>query len=156
LLVLVLSGWPATISHFSAAKSLVEQLTRFDPTVGPAEGREALANMLNASIRARRGQLNDHHTRAWEQVQTREDWEAFRKPRLDALASSLGATWPPFRPGPVAVRVTGTIDGAGFAIENLVFESRPGLWVTANLYRPATARPLARMPGILICHAHHT
>ena len=34
--------------------------------------------------------------------------------------------------------------GDGFRIENLVFESRPGLVVTANLYAPAP--PAARMP----------
>ena len=34
-----------------------------------------------------------------------------------------------------------------------MFESRPGLWVTANLYLPA--KPIKAMPGILICHSHH-
>jgi cephalosporin-C deacetylase-like acetyl esterase len=51
------------------------------------------------------------------------------------------------------VRVTGRIAGDGHVIENLVFESRPGLPVTANLYLPA--QPAAPMPGILISHSHH-
>src|SRR5262249_10478298 len=51
-------------------------------------------------------------------------------------------------------RVTKTIEGGGYAIENTLFESRPGLWVTANLYRPAKPQA-AGMPGIIIIHSHH-
>ena len=49
--------------------------------------------------------------------------------------------------------MTGVIKGDGFNIENLAYESRPGLWVTGNLYVPA--KPAKSMPGILIAHAHH-
>src|SRR5262245_41668708 len=48
VLGLSLGGWPAAISPVTAAESLVEQLTRFDPNVSPAEEREALANTLSA------------------------------------------------------------------------------------------------------------
>src|SRR5437016_429278 len=34
-----------------------------------------------------------------------------------------------------------------------VYEGRPGLLVTANLYLPAA--PAEKMPGILIIHSHH-
>ena len=34
------------------------------------------------------------------------------------------------------MRVTKTIEGDGYAIDNLLYESRPGVWVTGNLYRP--------------------
>src|SRR4029078_12461391 len=37
--------------------------------------------------------------------------------------------------------------------ENVVYESRPGQWVTGNLYVPA--EPRKSMPGILLAHAHH-
>src|SRR5262249_18741544 len=43
--------------------------------------------------------------------------------------------------------------GDGYRIEKIVFESRPGLLVTANLYSPA--KPGTSMPGILIIHSHH-
>jgi len=43
--------------------------------------------------------------------------------------------------------------GDGFTIANLLYESRPGLWVTANLYQP---KPVHRVhAGIIICHSHH-
>src|SRR5262249_43195246 len=43
--------------------------------------------------------------------------------------------------------------GDGYRVDNLVFQSRSGLVVTANLYRPA--RSPAAMPGIIISHSHH-
>src|SRR5205823_3925849 len=60
----------------------------------------------------------------------------------------------PSPPKDLRVRLTRELPGDGYRIENLVFESRPGLLVTANLYRPA--RPSARMPGILLSHSHHS
>ena len=146
---LVVCSWSA-----SAADSLVEQLGRIDPVVAPAAERESLVDLRGTNLRARRKTLNDENDAAWQQVRTPADWEAFRKPRLDALRRSLGRF--PDPPKLLPVRVTGTTAGDGLIIENLVFESRPGLWVTANLYRPATAPTAGKMPGILICHAHHT
>jgi dienelactone hydrolase len=136
----------------AAEEPLAGQLARLDGTVAPAEEREALAGMLGDSVRTLRSRLGERHNEAWQHVQTRDDWDAFRKPRVDALRASLGTF--PAPPAVIEARVTGTVTGDGFAVDNLVFKSRPGLWVTANLYRPA--RPPAKMPGILICHAHHT
>ena len=59
---------------------------------------------------------------------------------------------PPAPPG-LKVHLTRTLEGDGYRIEDLVFESRPGLVVTANLYAPA--RTPRSMPGILISHSHH-
>ena len=59
----------------------------------------------------------------------------------------------PAAPAEPNTLVTRYLDGDGYRIENLVFESRPGLVVTANLYKPA--RPSTSMPGILISHSHH-
>src|SRR5207302_418129 len=56
-------------------------------------------------------------------------------------------------PHDLHTRVTGRLDGPSYRVENLVFESRPGLFVTGNLYAPA--EPAASMPGILLCHSHH-
>src|SRR5262249_41384024 len=59
----------------------------------------------------------------------------------------------PEPPRDLKIRVTKTLEGDGFVIQNLVFESRPGLIVTANLYKPVKAGKA--MPGILVCHSHH-
>lgn len=53
--------------------------------------------------------------------------------------------------GPLNAKVTGQIEKPDYIIENVVFESLPRLWITANLYRP---RAPGRYPGILISVGH--
>ena len=81
----------------------------------------------------------------------RDDWERFRREKLNALRASLGEL--PQRPAVPRTLMTGQIQGDGFQIHNLVFESRPGLVVTANLYVP-DPRPKS-IPGIVLSHSHH-
>src|SRR6516165_9600895 len=44
----------------------------------------------------------------------------------------------PLERAPLNARVTGTVERPGYRIEKLIFESRPRLYVTANLYLPAS------------------
>jgi ATPase subunit of ABC transporter with duplicated ATPase domains len=41
--------------------------------------------------------------------------------------------------------VTGTLERGDFTVEKLHYQSRPGLYVTANLYRPAHVEPGTRL-----------
>lgn len=107
----------------------------------------ALPDYLHKQIQ----EANRKDREAWAQVKTKADWEKFRDQRIKALRDSLG-TFPEV-PKAVPVRVTRTIEGQGYAIDNLLYESRPGVWVAGNLYRPAEKRD--RMPVFLIAHAHH-
>ncbi len=54
---------------------------------------------------------------------------------------------------PLNARITGTVDGAGFTIEKLIFESRPKHYVTANLYLPAERT--GRRGAVLFLSGHH-
>ncbi len=134
-------------------EGLAPLLRRLDATVIPADTAQAkeLPQMLSRSAMTRLHAANRQDTEAWHRVRTRSDWEQFRDARLRALRASLGQF--PAPPADLKVHVTRRLAGEGYAIENLVFESRPGLWVTANLYLPA--RPSDDMPGLLICHSHH-
>jgi hypothetical protein len=50
--------------------------------------------------------------------------------------------------------VTRRLDyGEGFVLENLIYESRPGLVVTANLYLPSKTE--GRIPAIVVVHSQH-
>jgi cephalosporin-C deacetylase-like acetyl esterase len=89
--------------------------------------------------------------RAWDQVKSREDWERFRDERIRGLRESLGR-FPPETP-PLDVRITARHSGEGYLLQNLVFQSRPGFYVTANLYLPD--HPAPQVPGIIIVHSQH-
>jgi cephalosporin-C deacetylase-like acetyl esterase len=54
---------------------------------------------------------------------------------------------------PLNPRVTGTIEGNGFRIEKIIFESRPRHYVTANLYLPLN-RPAGRTAAVLFLSGH--
>ena len=48
------------------------------------------------------------------------------------MIASLGGL--PSADTPLNARMTGTVEGDGFRIEKIIFESRPRHYVTANLY----------------------
>jgi dienelactone hydrolase len=62
------------------------------------------------------------------------------------------ADFPP-PPATLPVHSSGTVNGDRFRIEKLVYETRPGVWVTAHLYCPEPSPE--SMPGLLIAHSHH-
>jgi cephalosporin-C deacetylase-like acetyl esterase len=125
-----------------------------NPAVFPPDDprAKALPRMLTAHAKRRMQEANLRESRAFAAVTTREQWEAYRDTRIKALRESLGE----FPPAPKELRVvvTRTLDGDGYRIHNLVYETRPGLWVSANLYLPTV--PPEKMPGVLISHSHHT
>jgi len=53
--------------------------------------------------------------------------------------------------GPLNVRATGQIQADGYTIEKIIYESLPGFFVTANVYRPN--RP-GRYPAVLLQSGH--
>ena len=112
--------------------------------------------LLSERLKARRRKRNEQDVAQWRALKTREQWEQFRDVRIGALKDSLGTLT---APGEIKnITITKTLKGEGFRVDCLVFESRPGLLVTANLYRPAKDRRQVsgpKMPGILICPSHH-
>ena len=134
----------ATQRHLAALKQL-------SADVVPEAEREQLRTMLTRSLREQIAAANRASSAAWAKIESKADWDRFRQDKLAALRAALG----PFPPRPAKPRtlVTGRIQGDGFQIHNLVYESRPGLVVTANLYVPDPTR--ASMPGILLSHSHH-
>ncbi len=50
--------------------------------------------------------------------------------------------------------VTGTMEAPGIVVEKLHFQSRPGLYVTGNLYRPAAIVSGEKLPAILYLCGH--
>jgi len=67
----------------------------------------------------------------------------------ETILSLLGGL--PDYTGPLNPRVTGRLEGEGYSIEKVMFESLPGFYVTANLYRPNQP---GRYPGVLLQAGH--
>lgn len=152
-LCLVVAACWSSASAGDAATDLAPKLRELNTNVivlGTVR-QPPLATMIPQDVAARLRGANRSDIAAWQKVQTRGDWERFRASRIEALRRSLG-TFPSI-PRDLQAQVTGTFDGDGFQIRKLVFESRPGLLVTANLYLPQ--HPAKSMPAILICHSHH-
>jgi cephalosporin-C deacetylase-like acetyl esterase len=92
---------------------------------------------------------------------------ARRKPAISAISTPQGIVerqkvvteqvWKmlggPLERTPLNPRVTGIVERPGYRIEKLIFESRPRLYVTANLYLPAGP---GRHPAILAPLGHST
>ncbi|MEX2120285.1 MAG: prolyl oligopeptidase family serine peptidase [Pirellulales bacterium] len=68
-------------------------------------------------------------------IETLEDWTSRREEYRRQLAEMLGLDPMPERTDLKPV-VTGKLDHEAFTVENLHFQSRPGLYVTGNLYLP--------------------
>ena len=134
------------------AGTLAEQIRGLPSTVLSEEERESAAGMIPDDLDRRLRAANRSSSAEWKAIKTRDDWQRFRDDKLRRLRKAVGPL--PDRPAGLRLKVTATFNGDGYRIQNLVFQSRPGLWVTANLYLPA--EPAESMPGMLICHSHHT
>jgi dienelactone hydrolase len=84
---------------------------------------------------------------------TAEDWARARPRYLREYYEMLGL-WP--MPERAALRgtVTRTLERDGYVVEMVHYQSRPGLYVTANLYRPKELARDQRVPGILYVCGH--
>ena len=111
----------------------------------------ALSDMLDRNIRDRTRKILETEKRDWERVRTLDDWKRFRDPKWKALATSIGE-FPERRP--LDTKVMKEFRGDGYRRQDIVYQTRPGFWVTANLYLPGESRGL--MPGIVIAHSLHT
>jgi len=78
-------------------------------------------------------ELNARRNEKIASLKTKADAEAYVAGVRAAIAGSFSL---PERSGVPAFEITGTADAPDCRIENVIFESRPGLWVTANIYIP--------------------
>ncbi len=80
-----------------------------------------------------------------------QSWQDYQKQLRSELFDMLGL-WPIPEKSDLAAQITGSHEKNGVIAENIVFQSRPGLYVTANLYRPSKAdKPL---PGVIYVCGH--
>lgn len=109
---------------------------------GPADRQ--LAGYFQAETAKLQGQCLSN-------IKTLDDWKARRDLYRQQLLEMLGLD--PFpEKTPLQAAVTGAVDHEQFTVENLHFQSMPGLYVTGNLYIPKNLdRPA---PAILYVCGH--
>jgi len=83
---------------------------------------------------------------------TRQGWDRRLEAVRGHLARALGRR--PAEECPLDPEVLGTVVRDGIAIERLTFQSRAGVRVTANLYRPEPAPERGRSAAVLSVHGH--
>ncbi len=81
---------------------------------------------------------------------TLDGWETRLKAVADGLRDSFGVV--PAKPCDLEPEILGSIARPGYVIERLTFQSRPGVRVTANLYRPEPIE--GRSAAVLCVHGH--
>ena len=84
-------------------------------------------------------------------IETKEDWLAKRPQYVQQLQEMLGLSPMPERTD-LNATVTGTAEHEEFIVENVHFQSRPGLYVTGNLYIPKERDE--KLPAILYVCGH--
>ena len=66
-------------------------------------------------------------------LKTAEDWNAHAERIRESISAWTGA-FPPRTP--LNARVTGTVERGEYSLQKILFESRPGFLVSANLHLP--------------------
>lgn len=89
--------------------------------------------------------IEEAHSRTVGALKTKADAEAY----VAGVRKKIHAAFGPFpEKTPLNPRVTGVVDREAYRIEKVVFESRPGLLVTGNLYVPKGRKfPLPAVVG---------
>jgi dienelactone hydrolase len=110
----------------------------------PTEGDRILADYFDRETR----RLTARNAAFLESV---TDWPAAQSDLRRQLFEMLGLQPLPAR-SDLKAEVTGTIERDGVIVEKIVFQSKPGLYVTANFYRPVKQE--GPLPTILYVCGH--
>ena len=101
--------------------------------------------------------MENHFTRIADELSdgrsnynSKSEWLSRRESVRAKLIQALGGL--PEERCPLNAQITGRLERDGYTIEKLLYQSRPGFYVTAAVYVPADARLPA--PAILCPHGH--
>lgn len=91
-------------------------------------------------------------TAAIDRIHTVADAERRKQTVRKKLLELLGGL--PGYNGPLNARITGRVQTDSYTIEKVIYESLPGLYVTANVYRPNGPNGAGRYPAVLLQAGH--
>src|SRR5207244_10780689 len=81
---------------------------------------------------------------------TRAAWTERRTALRAAMLAAAGPM--PESPCDLKPQILGTLDRNDYRIEKLIFQSRPDVWVTSNVYVSSDG---GKRPAVLALHGHH-
>jgi len=84
-------------------------------------------------------------------AKTLGEWQA-KRPRLYREYMDMLGLWPLPEKTPLQATKTGEVEAHGVVVEKIHFQSKPGLYVTANVYRPKAVA--ARLPAVVFVCGH--
>jgi len=108
--------------------------------------RQKLIENLNATANT---QLAER-AKTVAKIQSRADADKRRAEVRKKILNLIGGL--PEHKGSVSVKEFGTLQGDGFRVEKIAYESLPGFWVTANAYVPAGGA--GPFPAVLLAPGH--
>jgi cephalosporin-C deacetylase-like acetyl esterase len=133
---LPLLSWLNTSSALAA--DVYEPLNRFP-------------RMVNEFFVRQVRESGERHLHKLNQLQTKADAEEYVRNARTRIRQAFG---PEPERSPLNPRVTGTVERDTYRIENVIFDSRPGFPVTANIYIPNGQN--APMPAVVGTCGHST
>jgi len=96
-------------------------------------------------------QTSELTDRTFSEINSLSEWTDRRQEYREQLFEMLGLDPLPERT-PLEATITGSVEKDGVVAERIHFQSRPGLYVTANLYRPV--RQESPLPAVLYVCGH--
>lgn len=79
------------------------------------------------------------------------EWDQRREQVRRQILVSQGL-WPMPTKTPLNAVVHGRVEGDGFTVEKVYFESAPGFYVTGSLWKPKVIK--GKVPGVMFAHGH--
>ncbi len=117
---------------------------------GPPDRSSPGDEMIQAYLA---GQASRIHSLFAADIESKSAWEANRARYRQEYLYMLGL-WPLPEKTPLKATVTGTLEMGDYVVEKIHFQSRPRLYVTGNLYRPAKREAGKRLPAVLYVCGH--
>lgn len=124
--------------------------TRYAEAIREANQRWRKAGEYErVSLEVRR--TDERATKAWFRLKDRAAFDAHRAALRAKLLEAIGPL--PART-PLAARTLGTVRRARYTVEKVLFASRPGLYVTGNLFLPSDPRVKKPFPAVVVSCGH--
>ena len=93
------------------------------------------------------------HEKFAQDIESRGKWEQLRPTYKQEYLYMLGLSPMPAKTA-LQETVTGTLEGDGYVVDMLHYQSMPRLYVTGNLYRPSRVEAGRRLPAVLYVCGH--